>query len=166
MRLAITPPPGLASRKNEKARGLVVIDNYETTGNFADQGEASRKGMEMLDRNVNLAPDGGEYVEVEVERVGADGFDRRPDTGPDPMAGLPKAPVAAAWLTLLAAWFFYAAQVPFTVFLAVPVNLAALALAVLCMTRGRPGHGILIVILGTVGSLCTYLISLITFLGS
>ncbi len=126
----------------------------------------------MFNQNLNLAQSDGEYVEVEVERVNANGFNGfngRRDPGHNqvnPFAGLPKAPVAGAWITLLVAWFFYAAQVPFTVLLAVPVNLAALALAIICMARGRPGHGILIMILGTVGSLCTYLVSLLTFLGS
>lgn len=74
-----------------------------------------------------------------------------------------KPPLLATWICLALAWIFLGSKVPFTVFLGIPFNLAALILAASCLSRGGVKTGMLVMGLGTVGSLLVYLIGVFRF---
>ncbi len=97
-------------------------------------------------------PDGSQYTRVESSGDG------------DPNYIMPKAPVISTWLCLIGAWLLLGSPVPFTVFLGVPLNLAALVLALVCFTRGSFFTGISVMGLGTVGSVIVYLVGILRFL--
>lgn len=78
--------------------------------------------------------------------------------------GLLKPPSIATWVCLLAAWFFLGSRVPFTVFIGLPLNLAAIVLAIVCLTRGGLFTGLSVMLLGSVGSIVVYLVGLFRFL--
>ena len=83
---------------------------------------------------------------------------------PSPQYPIPKAPVWATWIVLFLAWFFLGSSVPFTVLIGLPLNVAALILAVVCLTRGGIKTGVLVLVLGTIGSVIVYLTGLLMFL--
>lgn len=72
----------------------------------------------------------------------------------------PRAPVAAMWICMILAWFFFIIPVPFTVFLAGPLNIAAFVLAIICLVRSRILHGVLGLIGTIVVSGICYMIGL------
>lgn len=72
----------------------------------------------------------------------------------------PKAPVKAMWICLILSLVLFIMPIPGTIFLALPVSLAALILAILCIARGRVGQGIIGLIGTTVGAGIAYLIGL------
>lgn len=119
------------------------------------------------------APVHDDAIEVEAERMEepAYRFGHRAGTGEaGPGVGLtpgtlPKAPIIAGWICLFIAWFFFASQIPFTVLVALPFDLAAIVLGLVCLSRARLGHGLAILLLATVGSLLIYLVSLTFFVG-
>ncbi len=73
-------------------------------------------------------------------------------------------PRVAAWICLALAWLFLGSSVPFTVLIGVPLALAALLLAAVCLTRGGVVTGLAVLALGSVGSLAVYLVGLFRFL--
>lgn len=73
-------------------------------------------------------------------------------------------PVLSTWICLLLAWFFLGSKVPFTVFIGVPFALVALLLATVCLSRGGVVTGVLVMLLGTAGSLVVYIVGLFRFL--
>lgn len=75
-----------------------------------------------------------------------------------------KPPVLTTWICLLLAWLFLGSKIPFTVFLGVPFALAALFLSTICLSRGGLITGLLVMILGSVGSIVVYLFGLFRFL--
>jgi hypothetical protein len=75
-----------------------------------------------------------------------------------------KPPVIAAWACLIIAWFFLGSKVPFTVFLGIPFDMAALLLALVCLSRGGFFTGIAVLALGTAGSLFVYVVGLFRFI--
>lgn len=77
-----------------------------------------------------------------------------------PAPALPKAPVAAMWICLALAWVFFIIPIPGTIFIAGPLNLAALVLAIVCLTRSATLHGVLGLIGTTVVSAIAYIIGL------
>ncbi|MCD8351107.1 MAG: hypothetical protein LUC93_10910 [Planctomycetaceae bacterium] len=79
-------------------------------------------------------------------------------------AGMLRPPTVATWVCLIIAWFFLGSKVPFTVFLGIPFDLAALFLAIVCLSRGGIFTGISVLALGTAGSLVVYLVGLLRFL--
>lgn len=70
------------------------------------------------------------------------------------------APVKAMWICMILAWVFFILPVPFTIFIASPLNLAALILAIICLVRGRVAHGVLGLFGTTVASGIMYLIGI------
>lgn len=110
-------------------------------------------------------------ITVEAERMEETryNFGRRPgdDFGPGagPHLPFPKAPVLSSWICLAIAWFFFASQIPLTVVVAIPFDLAAVVLAAICISRGKLFSGGLVLVLATVGSLVVYLVSLAFFVG-
>ncbi len=83
-------------------------------------------------------------------------------SSPQPAGANP--PRLAAWICLALAWLFLGSSVPFTVLLGVPLDLAALLLALVCMTRGGLFTGLAVLALGTAGSLVVYIVGLFRFL--
>ncbi len=121
----------------------------------------------------------------DVQRVDAERVDEQPryrfgkragDTGPagpgmfsffassGAGAGMPKPPTLATWICLALAWLFLGSKIPFTVFLGIPLDIAALLLATVCLSRGGVATGVGVLLLGTAGSLVVYLIGLFRFL--
>lgn len=78
--------------------------------------------------------------------------------------GALKPPTVAAWICLLASWFFLGSRVPFTVFIGLPLNFAALVLGIVCLARGGIFTGLAVMVLGTAGSFLVYLVGLFRFL--
>lgn len=70
----------------------------------------------------------------------------------------PKAPVVAMWICMLLALALFVAPIPFTVILAIPLNLAAFILAIMCITRSRVGQGVIGLIGTTVVAGVLYLV--------
>ena len=110
--------------------------------------------------------DDGEFTHVQVERMD-DGTEVRKSIyiqgfglNGVPMA---KPPVVATWICLILAWLFLGSSIPFTVFIGIPLDFAALFLAVVCLTRGGFTTGLLVLLLGTVGSLMVYMVGLFKF---
>ncbi|MCC8180427.1 MAG: hypothetical protein LIP23_05905 [Planctomycetes bacterium] len=130
--------------------------------------------MEQSERDgvQTTAPVQAEEV-IEAERIGpADGGFNRGPLGEMPQTPpefrsivMPRAPIFSTWLCLLIAWFFFASQTLFSVFLAIPFNIAAIVLALVCMTRLAVFTGIIVLFLATVGSLAIYIVSLVFFVG-
>jgi hypothetical protein len=60
-------------------------------------------------------------------------------------------------------WLFLGSSIPFTVFLGVPLSLAAILLAVACLSRGGTLTGLAVLALGSVGSFAVYLVGLFRF---
>lgn len=123
-------------------------------------------GASLGKEPLSARPDPEDVTRVDVERMdgesmsaSGDGFDHREVMAPPPSAGL----ISVTWCCLLLAWFFFASQVPFTVILAIPLNLAALVLALTCLLRGGLKTGVLVMVLGTVGSFIIYMVSLSVF---
>ncbi|MCD8140122.1 MAG: hypothetical protein LUE17_10170, partial [Planctomycetaceae bacterium] len=79
-------------------------------------------------------------------------------------AGMVRPPTIATWVCLIIAWFFLGSAVPFTIFLGIPFDIAALFLAIVCLSRGGIITGISVLALGTAGSLVVYLVGLFRFL--
>lgn len=79
-------------------------------------------------------------------------------------AGLLRPPVISTWICLALAWLFLGSKVPFTVFIGLPLDLAALLLAMVCLSRGGVLTGISVLVLGTIGSFVVYLVGLFRFL--
>lgn len=73
-------------------------------------------------------------------------------------------PIVSAWICLALAWLFLGSRVPFTVFLGIPLDLAALFLGTICLSRGALFTGLGVLILGTAGSLIVYLVGVFRFL--
>ncbi len=71
-----------------------------------------------------------------------------------------KPPVLAMWICMILGWIALVAPVLFTVFLGVPLAIAAFVLAIKCLRRGRKFQGILGCIGSTVGSTIAYIIGL------
>ncbi len=80
------------------------------------------------------------------------------------MAPFAKPPLLATWLCLLIAWVFLGSKLPFTVLLGLPLNVLALFLAAVSLSRGGVITGMLVFLLGTAGSLVVYLIGLFRLL--
>lgn len=70
----------------------------------------------------------------------------------------PRAPVVAMWICLALAWLFFVLPVPFTVILAVPLDIAAFILAILCLSRSRVLQGVLGLVGTTIVALVLYFI--------
>lgn len=77
---------------------------------------------------------------------------------------LPKPPVLSTWLCLIVAWLFLGSAIPFTVFIGIPFNLVALILGAVCLSRGGILTGLLVFLLGTLGSLAVYFVGFFKFL--
>lgn len=119
---------------------------------------------------------GGEFQRVDVERVDTgtqERFERRDLPGgihvmfssrSSAANGLLRPPVVSTWICLLLAWFFLGSKVPFTVFIGIPLDLVALLLAAVCLSRGGVLTGIFVMLLGTIGSVIVYLVGLFRFL--
>lgn len=126
---------------------------------------------------------GGLPARDEVQRVDAEPMDSGPHYrygrkaphfqtnednpfGPMDGAAMPllKPPVLSTWICLLVSWLFLGSKVPFTVFLGVPFSLVALLLAAVCLSRGGVITGVLVMIMGTAGSLIVYIVGLFRFL--
>ena len=75
----------------------------------------------------------GEYTRIEVESFETTD---KGGYGQSPRFLLPKPPFWSTWICLLLAWFFLASPIPFTVFIGLPLNLAALVLAFFSLGRG------------------------------
>lgn len=75
-----------------------------------------------------------------------------------------KPPVFATWICLGLAWLFLGSKIPFTVFLGIPFALVSLLLAAVCLSRGGVITGVLVTLLGTVGSFIVYIVGLFRFL--
>ncbi len=120
----------------------------------------------MDDKSNVPGPEGdGSYTRVEVEPMESEtrrGYNQAPT---QPPFILPRPPVWTTWILLALAWVFLGSSVPFTVLIGLPLNLAALLLAIICMSRGGVVTGVLVLILGTVGSFIVYLTGLFMFLG-
>ncbi len=101
---------------------------------------------------IKQTPDGTEFT-----RVSGDG-------GISSNFIMPKPPVWSTWICLFLAWVFLSSPIPFTIFLGLPLNIAALVLALVSLMRGGIGTGILVLALGTVGSVVVYLVGLLRFL--
>lgn len=84
-------------------------------------------------------------------------YDQHPGMPPQQQ---PKPPVIAMWICLVLAWVFFLLPIPGTIFIAGPLNLAALILAILCLARSSTLHGVLGLIGATVVSVIAYLIGL------
>ena len=104
----------------------------------------------------------GEYTRIEVESFETTD---KGGYGQSPRFLLPKPPFWSTWICLLLAWFFLASPIPFTVFIGLPLNLAALVLAMISLGRGGIKTGILVMILGTIGSAIAYLTGWLNLLG-
>lgn len=119
----------------------------------------------------------------EVQRVDAEPMEERrqdaphsrstPDTGPrlhvfTSLSGatlsMAKPPAVSTWICLAIAWLFLGSKIPFTVFIGIPFDLAALFLALICLSRGGVFTGLSVLLLGTVGSIVVYLIGVFRFL--
>jgi len=62
----------------------------------------------------------------------------------------PKAPVVAMWIVMVLAWVFLLVPIPLTgIFIGWPLDIAALILAIVCLTRERVTQGII----GLIGTL-------------
>lgn len=70
------------------------------------------------------------------------------------------APVKGMWICLAIAWLFFIMPIPLTVFVAGPMNLAVIILAILCLVREAALHGALGLVGSTIGSTIIYLIGL------
>ena len=70
----------------------------------------------------------------------------------------PKAPAKAMWICLILAWVFLLLPIPFTVFIAAPLNVAAIILAIVCLVRAKVPQGVLGLIGASIGSTIMYLI--------
>lgn len=77
-----------------------------------------------------------------------------------------KPPVLSAWICLAIAWLFLGSKIPFTIFIGIPFDLAALLLGAICLSRGGVVTGASVLFLGTIGSFVVYLVGLFRFLGS
>jgi hypothetical protein len=64
------------------------------------------------------------------------------------------------WICLVLAWVFFLLPIPLTVLVAVPLDLAAFILAIICLIRGGIMHGVLGLFGGVVVSLILYLVGL------
>ncbi len=95
-------------------------------------------------------------------RAGSGGF--HAFASGDPNAPLGKPPTAAAWICLVLAWLFLGSSIPFTVFLGVPLALAAVLLGAVCLSRGGMFSGLAVILLGSAGSFVVYLVGLFRFL--
>lgn len=118
----------------------------------------------------------GDFQRVEAERVEEEG--PRGFAGQEMPGGvhvmfssvsgnaldMPKPPVLSTWICLFLAWFFLGSKVPFTVFVGLPLDVVALVLALICLSRGGMVTGLLVLLLGTAGSLFVYLVGLFRFL--
>lgn len=107
--------------------------------------------------------DGGGYRFGKKPGAGADGARGFAFSVGGDQTGL-KPPVVATWICLAAAWLFLGSKVPFTIFIGVPLDLVALLLGTICLTRGAVTTGTFVLFLGTVGSFIVYLIGLFRFL--
>ncbi len=85
-------------------------------------------------------------------------------SGSSDFSPLAKPPIVATWVCLLIAWFFLGSKVPFTVLLGLPLNIIALLLAMVSLSRGGVVTGVLVFLLGTAGSLIIYLVGLFRLL--
>jgi len=78
-----------------------------------------------------------------------------------------KAPVKAMWVVLILAWVFFLLPLPGTgIFIAGPLNLVALILAVLCLTRGNVLHGVIGLVGGLVVSGILFFVGTAGMIGS
>jgi hypothetical protein len=68
------------------------------------------------------------------------------------------APVWAMWICLILAWLFFVVPIPLTVFLAIPLDIAAFVMAIICLIRGRPVQGILGLVGSTMVSILLYIV--------
>ncbi len=75
----------------------------------------------------------------------------------------PKAPVKAMWVCMIIALILFIAPIPGTIFLAMPVNLAAFILAIVCIVKGSVGQGIIGLIGTSIGATIFYFIGLALF---
>lgn len=108
-----------------------------------------------------------EYTRVEAERIedggGVRGYafvERQAAVNP------PKPPVVSTWICLFLAWLFLGSSVPFTIFIGLPLNFAALFLGTICLARGGILTGILVLLLGTIGSVVVYLMGWVFLIGN
>ncbi len=74
-----------------------------------------------------------------------------------------KPPRAAAWICLVLAWLFLGSSLPFTVFLGVPLAIAAVVCGAACLSRGATATGVAVIALGSAGSFIVYLVGLFRF---
>lgn len=130
--------------------------------------------MEGTDNNSNQKPENGGrneppangepgYTRVEVERMETVSGRMRPAMQIQP---LPAPPYLSTWICLILAWVFLGSAAPMTIFIGLPLDLAALVLALTCITRGGLLTGLSVLFLGTAGSLFVYAVGLFRFLSA
>lgn len=139
--------------------------------------DAPRESPPAQDNHPAIDPDAPQRVEVErmesedgkfrYGRVASDSggvsFTFMGGTG-GPGLDMPRPPVVSTWICLALAWLFLGSKVPFTIFIGLPLDLLALILAAVCLSRGGLFTGVLVLLLGTVGSVAVYLVGLFRFL--
>ena len=143
-------------------------DNVPFTANDGpDAKDPYDPALSGPDTGRHSGPDAA-FTRVEVERMNENNDFRRA-TGIHMQTlslQLPHPPVVSTWICLIAAWLFLGSSIPFTVFIGLPVNIAALVLGAVCLARGGLMTGLLVFILGTIGSLLVYMVGLFKFLSS
>lgn len=68
------------------------------------------------------------------------------------------APVKPMWICMTLAWIMFGLPIPFTVVIAVPLNIAALILAIVCLVRDRVPQGVIGLIGTTIVSIAVYIL--------
>ncbi|MCL2871373.1 MAG: hypothetical protein FWF41_00045 [Betaproteobacteria bacterium] len=102
---------------------------------------------DTFDSNSNYPPQGYRPQPVPYGQPQLGGYGQPPGVTQPPAK---KAPVKAMWIVLILAWIFFLLPLPGTgLFIACPLNLAALILAIICLTRSNVAQGVI----GLVGAL-------------
>lgn len=77
-----------------------------------------------------------------------------------------KPPVAAGWITLALAWLMFLIPIPGLGILGWAVNLAALIVGIVVLSKGATGNGIAQIVASIVVSPIVYFIGLALFVGT
>lgn len=77
-----------------------------------------------------------------------------------------KALAIVMFICMICAWVLLAAPVPFTLFISIPFNLAALILAIFCLTRSKVLLGVIGLLGCIIGSILAYIIGLSLMIGA
>lgn len=146
---------------------MAVDDNESAqTGSIRGDGSyfppASSYDAEEKERTQS-DDDNEKFTRVEVERM--DG-ERQGMPSSLQIMQLPNPPFWSTWLCLILAWLFLGSAVPLTIFIGAPLNIAALFLALTCIARGGLFTGLLVLFLGTAGSVFVYMVGLFRFISA